>query len=213
MQTIPDPLSVDHPIARRVQHILVNGSRPKNAAGKFLGCTGCSVSGRYAYFLDPDSLDKAPTMLTGEITIVMRTQYVVGLAFSRDRQSVVLIHKKTGPECVIGKWNGVGGKIEPGESPLEAMAREFREETGANSTLEDWSQFATLIADDYDLHFFVSDTIGLSQVRTMEDETVKVCDCLNAIASPNLMPNMRWMIPYLMDTEIKHQLGTLRVRR
>lgn len=29
-----------------------------------------------------------------------------------------------------GKWNGLGGKLEPGESPLEAARREFREESG-----------------------------------------------------------------------------------
>ncbi len=29
-----------------------------------------------------------------------------------------------------GKWNGIGGKIEPGESPEEAVIREAKEETG-----------------------------------------------------------------------------------
>lgn len=29
-----------------------------------------------------------------------------------------------------GKWNGVGGKIKPGESPEEAVIREVKEETG-----------------------------------------------------------------------------------
>ena len=29
-----------------------------------------------------------------------------------------------------GKWNGLGGKLEPDESPLEAAVREVREESG-----------------------------------------------------------------------------------
>ena len=29
-----------------------------------------------------------------------------------------------------GKWNGLGGKCEPDESPLEAAIREFKEESG-----------------------------------------------------------------------------------
>jgi 8-oxo-dGTP diphosphatase len=29
-----------------------------------------------------------------------------------------------------GKWNGLGGKFEPGESPEECIAREVREESG-----------------------------------------------------------------------------------
>ncbi len=31
-----------------------------------------------------------------------------------------------------GKWNGVGGKIHPGESPEEAVIREVKEETNLN---------------------------------------------------------------------------------
>ena len=33
-----------------------------------------------------------------------------------------------------GKWIGVGGKFEPGESPEECMRREVREETGPRKT-------------------------------------------------------------------------------
>ena len=33
-----------------------------------------------------------------------------------------------------GIWNGYGGKVEPGETPEEAMLREFWEESGAKAT-------------------------------------------------------------------------------
>src|SRR6185437_16068507 len=32
----------------------------------------------------------------------------------------------------MGVWNGVGGKIEPNETPLECILREVKEETGIN---------------------------------------------------------------------------------
>lgn len=34
-----------------------------------------------------------------------------------------------------GKWNGPGGKLEPGETPLEAAAREVQEEIGVTPLL------------------------------------------------------------------------------
>ncbi|WP_028988151.1 NUDIX hydrolase [Thermicanus aegyptius] len=37
----------------------------------------------------------------------------------------------------MGRWNGVGGKIEPGETPQESILREIREET--DLTLEEVS--------------------------------------------------------------------------
>ncbi len=35
-------------------------------------------------------------------------------------------------------WNGLGGKLELGESPLEAAVREFDEESGLSSRPEQW---------------------------------------------------------------------------
>lgn len=59
---------------------------------------------------------------------------IVGtLAFimSEDRQSVLMVHRtfKDG-DVNKGKWNGIGGKVEIGESVEEGMRREIREETG-----------------------------------------------------------------------------------
>lgn len=41
---------------------------------------------------------------------------------------VLLAMKKRG--FGVGKWNGPGGKVNPGESPVEALVREVREEIG-----------------------------------------------------------------------------------
>lgn len=54
--------------------------------------------------------------------------YCLGIAMTPDRKWVALIEKKKGPEYNIGKLNGIGGKIEQGENPNHAMAREFGDE-------------------------------------------------------------------------------------
>ncbi len=43
----------------------------------------------------------------------------------------LMIHRITRADDIhAGKWNGLGGKLEPGESPEECVVREVREESG-----------------------------------------------------------------------------------
>lgn len=50
------------------------------------------------------------------------------LCFLRRDSRVLLLHRRNPPNA--GYWNGVGGKLEPGEDPFTACIREVREETG-----------------------------------------------------------------------------------
>lgn len=49
----------------------------------------------------------------------------------RDRQ-VLLLHRRHAPNA--GMWNGIGGKLEPGEDPFTTCIREVKEETGLTIT-------------------------------------------------------------------------------
>lgn len=69
--------------------------------------------------------------------------YVVGLAFNAAADQLVVIRKNR-PNWQAGKLNGPGGLIEPGETPLQAIQREFREETGVDISASSWTHFATL---------------------------------------------------------------------
>ncbi|HMD89146.1 MAG TPA: NUDIX domain-containing protein [Anaerolineaceae bacterium] len=50
------------------------------------------------------------------------------LCFLTRRDQVLMLHRRNPPNQ--GLWNGVGGRIEPGELPLASVLREVREETG-----------------------------------------------------------------------------------
>ncbi len=50
------------------------------------------------------------------------------LCFLTRGEHVLMLHRQKPPNQ--GLWNGVGGHLEPGESPRECIVREVREETG-----------------------------------------------------------------------------------
>lgn len=59
----------------------------------------------------------------------------LGYIISPDRRRVLLVHRvaRSGDEQ-LGKYNGLGGKVERGEDVAQAMKREIREEAGIDVT-------------------------------------------------------------------------------
>ena len=70
-------------------------------------------------------------------------RYVIGFMFDNSMENVCLIQKNR-PGWQAGKLNGVGGHIEPGEFPIDAMVREFCEETGVKTEVSTWAYVLTL---------------------------------------------------------------------
>lgn len=60
----------------------------------------------------------------------------LGYVFSPERDRVLLVHRTARGEADphFGKWNGLGGKVEPTEDVAAGMARELREEAGIEAT-------------------------------------------------------------------------------
>lgn len=114
-------------------------------------------------------------------------RWSIGFLF-RDNNSEVCLIEKNRPAWQRGRLNGVGGHIEGGESPVEAMAREFREETGASVQ---WRQFCLIVGSGYELYCFASR--DSASVKTMTSEKVSWYRTVDL--PPNALPNLRWIIP------------------
>lgn len=71
-----------------------------------------------------------------------------------------------------GKWVGIGGKFERGESPEECVMREVAEETGLKLTSCDYRGIVTFDSDIYEtecMHLFTSEEFK-GEVTTTCDE-------------------------------------------
>jgi 8-oxo-dGTP diphosphatase len=100
-------------------------------------------------------------------------EYVVGFMFKTNMKQVVLIKKKR-PEWQNGKLNGVGGRVEPGENPYAAMAREFKEETCVY--FDGWKFFCTLAAGSDKIYFAVASSGSAEEVSSPTEEEVFLID-------------------------------------
>ena len=55
----------------------------------------------------------------------------LGYVLSPDRRRVLLVHRNKRPsDAHLGKYNGLGGKLEAGEDVVACLRREIREEAG-----------------------------------------------------------------------------------
>jgi 8-oxo-dGTP diphosphatase len=133
-------------------------------------------------------------------------RYCLGFLFDEKENNIVLI-RKLAPEHIKGKLNGVGGKIEDKESAIEAMEREFYEETGLKVPFELWKYKLSLVKqDEYEMHIFKANSPSLIGVGTKEKEEVAVyamTSVLHPVNYLNCVGNLRWIIPMIMDKDLK----------
>jgi 8-oxo-dGTP diphosphatase len=126
-------------------------------------------------------------------------EYVLGFRFSPDRQWVVLIEKRK-PAWQYGRLNGIGGKIEPGETAIDAMVREFEEETGLDTKPSEWAHALTMEKEGEFLVYIFASVGDITDCHTMEEEEVFHA---NTFELPiYVIRNLRWIIPMLLDPEL-----------
>ena len=77
----------------------------------------------------------------------------------RDDHTLMLHRVKKQNDIHAGKWNGLGGKFEPGETPEECVIREVREESGLtirNPKLVGLLVFTNFKGDDWYVFTFTA---------------------------------------------------------
>lgn len=58
----------------------------------------------------------------------------LGYVLSEDRTRVLMVHRSREGDQHLGKWNGLGGKLEPDEDIYSGLCRELREEASIEVT-------------------------------------------------------------------------------
>lgn len=128
-------------------------------------------------------------------------EYVVGFCFDVERERVVLI-RKLKPAWQAGKLNGVGGKVELNETHIQAMVREFAEETGVTTEPNDWMRYAKLSGKYFDMQVFcMFDNSVLTKVKTVEDEKVEIHWLDSKWIKSQAISNLPWLISLALDTD------------
>ena len=80
------------------------------------------------------------------------------LCYVRRPGQTLMLHRIKKPNDMhLGKWNGLGGKLEPGETPEECAIREIKEETGLQARQLTLKGFLTFpgFANEEDWYAFV----------------------------------------------------------
>lgn len=107
------------------------------------------------------------------LKLVPSVQVVAGL-LRRDGR-VLLCHRTPHRSHYPDVWDLPGGRVEPGENLVDALARELQEELGIITRLSQESAWLTLTDDDFQLHIYlVDDWIGeLSNLAPDEHDEMR----------------------------------------
>ena len=182
-EIVPDKLLTTEEIDATVDRVLDRSSRPAGLGRRLVG-----------WWRRPPAQEKPP-----------EKRYVLGFVFDAGYHHVLLIVKNR-PEWMMGKLNGLGGKIAAGESPRQAMERELGEETAGQLGPVDLVPFGRLRGDQdgkrwevWLFYAYVREEFSprLSGIDVGEGTTF-VADRADLPNWPAL-PNLRYLVPMAVN--------------
>ena len=130
----------------------------------------------------------------------------LGYVLSSDKEKVLLVHR-TAREAdpALGKYNGLGGKMEPGENALTCMKRELQEEANLDAQTcvlrgtVSWPGFGKNGEDWFGFIFVISEWDGDVPAQNDEGDLrwVPVTELLRF--SLPLWPGDKFFLPLVFD--------------
>lgn len=131
----------------------------------------------------------------------------LGFVLSADRTQVLMVHRVgRADDEQLGKWNGLGGKLERDEDVWSGMARELREEAGIEvismrlrGTVS-WPGFHADGSDVLGFIFVVDDWTGLIPQRNAEGPLV--WQPVDRLAELPMWAGDRYFLPQVFDPEV-----------
>jgi 8-oxo-dGTP diphosphatase len=123
------------------------------------------------------------------------------LCYLKHDDHTLMLHriKHTG-DIHSGKWNGLGGKFEPGESPEECVIREVREESGleiVNPRLRGLLMFPAFKGEDWYVFVFTAEEFGRELHENEEGFLKWIPDA--ELESLPLWPSDHIFLPWLRE--------------
>lgn len=130
------------------------------------------------------------------------TEYVVGFLFDPTYTKVAVV-LKIKPARQAGLFNGIGGKVEIGELPDNAMSREFKEETGVLIPSNQWRHYANLKGKDFTVYVFEASSEEVYNVSTQEEEDIYIFNVEDLLLDRGKIYNLNWLIPLALEVDVK----------
>lgn len=137
--------------------------------------------------------------------------FVVGLPFTAAADRVALIRKNR-PAWQAGKLNGPGGKVEAGETALQAIAREIREECAIDVPESGWIPVAILQDPEVRVDVFACFDDRVRAVATGTDEPIVLFSPADPVIVQDGLDYLDVLIARALERERTDilQLGTVR---
>lgn len=143
----------------------------------------------------------------------------LGYVLDADRARVLLVHRTArSSDEQLGMWNGLGGKLEPGESIVDGIRRELREEARIDASALslrgtlNWPGFGSHGEDWFGCVFLVTAFTcleGSGEVPASNDEGTLHWVPLDELESLPMYEGDRAFLPYVFDETVAQFHGVI----